>query len=37
MKKSAIEDCGHYVMEEQPDLLAGQLLESFMSVEGSAR
>lgn len=33
----AIEDCGHYVMEEQPDLLAGRLLGFFASTEGSAR
>jgi pimeloyl-ACP methyl ester carboxylesterase len=33
----AIEDCGHYVMEEQPDLLAERLLDFFMSAEGSAR
>ena len=33
----AVEDCGHYVMEEQPDLLAGRLLDFFLSVEGSAR
>lgn len=33
----AIEDCGHYVMEEQPDLLARRLLDFFVSVEGSAR
>jgi hypothetical protein len=25
----AIEDCGHYVMEEQPELLAGRLLDFF--------
>lgn len=31
----AIEDCGHYVMEEQPDLLAGRLLDFFASAEGS--
>ena len=33
----AIEDCGHYVMEEQPDLLAPRLLDFFMSAEGSVR
>ena len=33
----AVEDCGHYVVEEQPDLLAGRLLDFFLSVEGSAR
>jgi pimeloyl-ACP methyl ester carboxylesterase len=33
----AIEDCGHYVMEEQPDLLAGRLLDFFRSVEVPAR
>ena len=33
----AIEDCGHYVMEEQPDLLAKRLLDFFMPVDGSAR
>ena len=31
----SIEDCGHYVMEEQPDLLAGRLLDFFLSVEDS--
>jgi pimeloyl-ACP methyl ester carboxylesterase len=33
----AVEDCEHYVMEEQPDLLARRLLDFFVSVEGSAR
>lgn len=33
----AIEDCGHYVMEEQPDLLAQRLLDFFIAVEGAAR
>ena len=33
----AVEDCGHYVMEEQPHLLARRLLDFFKSVEGSAR
>jgi pimeloyl-ACP methyl ester carboxylesterase len=33
----AVEDCGHYVMEEQPDLLVRRLLDFFVSVEGSAR
>ena len=33
----AIEDCGHYVMEEQPEILAGRLLDFFASVEDSAR
>jgi pimeloyl-ACP methyl ester carboxylesterase len=33
----AIEDCGHYVMEEQPEVLAGRLLDFFKSVEASAR
>jgi hypothetical protein len=27
VRGGAIEDCGHYVMEEQPDLLAGRLLD----------
>ena len=33
----AIEDCGHYVMEEQPEVLASKLLEFFRHVEGRAR
>jgi pimeloyl-ACP methyl ester carboxylesterase len=33
----AIEDCGHYVMEEQPDVLARRLLGFLASAEGSAR
>ena len=33
----AIEDCGHYVMEEQPEILAERLLDFFMFVEDSAR
>ena len=28
-----IEDCGHYVMEEQPEVVARRLLEFFKSVE----
>jgi pimeloyl-ACP methyl ester carboxylesterase len=32
---SAIKDCGHYVMEEQPDILARTLLEFFERVERS--
>ena len=31
-----IEDCGHYVMEEQPDVLAHRLLEFIKHVEDSA-
>ncbi len=30
---SAIEDCGHYVMEEQPEVLADRLLAFFKDVE----
>jgi len=30
-----IEDCGHYVMEEQPDVLAHRLLEFIKHVEGN--
>ena len=33
----AIEDCGTNVMEEQPKLLAGRLLDFFASMEDSAR
>ena len=33
----AIEDCGHYVMEEQPEVLAGKLLDFFKHVEGRAQ
>ena len=29
----AIEDCGHFVMEEQPDVLARTLLEFFEQAE----
>ena len=28
-----IEDCGHYLMEEQPEVVARRLLEFFKSVE----
>jgi microsomal epoxide hydrolase len=28
-----IEDCGHYVMEEQPEVVARRLLDFFKSVE----
>jgi pimeloyl-ACP methyl ester carboxylesterase len=31
-----IEDCGHYVMEEQPDVLAHRLLEFIKHVEDPA-
>jgi pimeloyl-ACP methyl ester carboxylesterase len=33
----AIEDCGHYVMEEQPEILARRLLDFFSRVEGYRR
>jgi pimeloyl-ACP methyl ester carboxylesterase len=33
----AIEDCGHYVMEEQPDVVASQLLEFFSNAERATR
>ena len=33
----SIEECGHYVMEEQPEILARQLLEFFRRVEGHQR
>ena len=32
-----IADCGHYVMEEQPQAVASQLLSFFMRVEGALR
>jgi pimeloyl-ACP methyl ester carboxylesterase len=31
-----IEDCGHYVMEEQPKAVAGRFLEFFRDVEGKS-
>jgi pimeloyl-ACP methyl ester carboxylesterase len=31
----AIEDCGHYVVEEQPEVLARTLLDFFDRVESS--
>ncbi len=30
-----IEDCGHYVMEEQPEFVAGELLRFFAKVDGA--
>ena len=33
----AIEDCGHYVMEEQPEILARRLLDFLRRVEGHGR
>ena len=33
----AIDDCGHYVMEEQPEVLAGKLLDFFKHAEDRAR
>ena len=30
----AIEDCGHYVLEEQPEILVRRLLDFFGKVEG---
>ena len=33
----AIKDCGHYVMEEQPQVLAARLLDFFHYVEGLGR
>lgn len=32
-----IEDCGHYVMEEQPEQVAGRLLAFFTAAEGATR
>jgi pimeloyl-ACP methyl ester carboxylesterase len=32
-----IEDCGHYVMEEQPEQVAGSLLAFFTAAEGATR
>ena len=32
-----IEDCGHYVMEEQPEQVAVRLLAFFKAAEGAAR
>ncbi len=31
-----IEDCGHYVMEEQPEIVARELLQFFGRVEARA-
>jgi microsomal epoxide hydrolase len=31
----AIEDCGHYVMEEQPEVVSSRLLEFFERVESA--
>lgn len=33
VEASAIEDCGHYVMEEQPEVVANRLLAFFKDVE----
>ncbi len=30
-----IEDCGHYVMEEQPEVVSKRLLEFFQHVEAA--
>jgi hypothetical protein len=34
VKGGVIPDCGHYMMEEQPELVAGELLRFFESNEG---
>ena len=31
----AIEDCGHYVMEEQPEVVSSRLLDFFERVESA--
>ena len=31
----AIEDCGHYVMEEQPEVVSARLIEFFKGVEAA--
>lgn len=33
VKGGVIEDCGHYVMEEQPDAVAGWWLDFFRRVD----
>jgi pimeloyl-ACP methyl ester carboxylesterase len=36
LEGGAIEDCGHFVLEEQPEVLARKLLDFFDRAETSA-